>query len=118
MGNDSLVGSNGGDTLGGDGADHFVFGSLNGSTADTDRDHITDFVKGTDLIDLSGFDAQRGVAGDQAFGFIAGGGAFTGTKGEPIRSTRARTPSSRATLTVTSTRTFRSWSRASTTCMR
>ncbi len=92
-GADTLMGDNGKDTLtggygrdvltGGGGTDTFDFNTVNDSTPDSNRDHITDFVKGgTDLIDVSGIDAQAGVPGDQAFTFIPGGGAFTHTKGE------------------------------------
>ena len=80
-GRDTLIGGTGRDTLiGGGGVDHFVFMTLADSTPNTQRDHIIDFVKGTDLIDLSGIDAKTGVSGNQAFHFIAG--AFTGAKGE------------------------------------
>ncbi len=78
---DTLTGGTGRDILeGGTGADHFVFKTLGNSTPDAQRDHIVDFAKGTDLIDVSGIDAKAGVAGNQAFHFITG--AFTGTKGE------------------------------------
>ena len=80
---DTLTGGRGRDILmGGTGSDRFVFNSLADSTPDSQRDHIVDFVKNAELIDLSGIDAQHGVAGDQAFNFIAGGGAFTGAKGD------------------------------------
>ena len=38
-------------------------------------------VSGTDLIDVSGMDAQIGVSGNQAFNFI-GNAAFSGAAGE------------------------------------
>ena len=75
--------------MGGAGADTLT----GGSDADTFRirnyetglgasaDSITDFVSGTDIIDLSGMDANSGQVGDQAFSFI-GGGAFSNTAGE------------------------------------
>ena len=44
------------------------------------HDHIVDFSKADDLIDVSAIDARTGVAGNQVFDFIAG--AFTGAKGE------------------------------------
>ena len=44
------------------------------------RDQIGDFVKGTDLIDVSGIDAEMSTGGNQAFHFISG--AFTGAEGE------------------------------------
>ena len=80
-GNDTLVGGKGHDTLtGGGDADSFVFRHVTDSALGKGRDHITDFVQGADKVDLSGIDAQTGVAGDQAFDFITG--AFTGQKGE------------------------------------
>jgi hypothetical protein len=42
---------------------------------------ITDFVSGTDKIDLTSIDADSQRGGDQAFTFI-GTGAFTGHAGE------------------------------------
>ena len=51
-GNDTLKGLGGNDTLtGGLGADHFVFNTT--LNASTNKDTITDFVSGTDKIDLS-----------------------------------------------------------------
>ena len=81
----SLVGNAGGNMLnggagddlliGGGGADRFVFTNLG------DTDTISDFVSGTDRIDVSGFDASASLDGNQAFTFI-GSGAFTNTAGE------------------------------------
>ena len=65
-GNDVFTGNGGGDT--------FVFNHSGGS------DRITDFTRGSDMIDLRGIDAVAGGA-DSAFDFI-GGGAFTSTAGE------------------------------------
>ena len=80
-GNDSLAGGTGRDILnGGAGADHFVFTTLKDSASGAQRDHIADFSRLADLIDVSGIDAKAGVGGNQAFHFITG--AFTGTKGE------------------------------------
>ena len=76
---DVLFGSTGRDTMtGGAGADTFVFTALNqsGITA-ASRDLITDFVNGTDRIDLSGIDANSIATGNNAFTFI-GTGAFSG----------------------------------------
>ena len=74
-GNDTLNGGAGNDTLtGGTGTDKFVFANTGGT------DKITDFVSGTDKIDLSKFDPSA-AAGDQAMTFI-GNGAFTHTAGE------------------------------------
>jgi Ca2+-binding RTX toxin-like protein len=98
-GNDTLRGQTGADTLnGGNGADLLVGGSdadtnTGGAGADTFRigyyesgtgaaaDRITDFATGTDLIDISGWDANTGVGGDQAFSFV-GTAAFSSTAGE------------------------------------
>ncbi|SCY88907.1 family 16 glycosylhydrolase [Paracoccus tibetensis] len=92
-GNDSLTGGEGNDRLsgglgkdeltGGLGADHFVFRSAaeTGPTA-AQRDVITDFNRAQgDRIDLSEIDAIAGLAGDQAFRFIATAG-FSKTSGE------------------------------------
>ena len=74
-GADILQGGLGADTLTGKaGADIFDFNSISesGVTAAT-RDVITDFVEGTDKIDLSGIDADTGTANNQAFSFIGSG---------------------------------------------
>jgi Ca2+-binding RTX toxin-like protein len=81
-GNDVLVGGTGRDTMtGGLGNDKFLFSTAaeagNGTNATTGRDVITDFVRGQDLIDLSGIDANAALGGNNAFTFI-GGSAFTG----------------------------------------
>ncbi len=75
---DRLIGGTGRDVLtGGDGADSFVFNSTGESGVGvTKADHITDFLSGTDIIDLSGIDAIASLAGNQAFAFI-GDAAFT-----------------------------------------
>lgn len=98
-GNDELRGSTGADTLdGGNGDDLLIGGNgadvmTGGADADTFRigyfeagtgaaaDTITDFASGTDLIDVSGWDANTGVGGNQAFSFI-GSSAFSSTAGE------------------------------------
>lgn len=75
-GNDRLTGGAGADSLtGGSGADVFVFAT----TADSDAaasDRITDFVRGSDIIDLVGIDASTLAFGNSAFSFI-GTAAFT-----------------------------------------
>ena len=78
-GNDKLIGNdvgnvlrgNGGaDTLTGNGgADVFMYGNVNESTAQA-FDTITDFVVGTDKIDLRLIDANLKVAGNQEFKFL------------------------------------------------
>ncbi|MEK0085509.1 Calx-beta domain-containing protein [Benzoatithermus flavus] len=77
-GNDRLQGHAGADTLvGGAGADRFIYAAAGDSTA-TAMDHIVDFSQAQgDKIDLAALDANPGVTGDQAFGFI-GTAAFTG----------------------------------------
>ena len=80
-GNDILVGALGGDVLtGGAGADIFQYRSA-AETTNANPDHITDFLSGTDKIDLHLIDADTNVAGDQAFTFI-GATAFDGHAGE------------------------------------
>lgn len=76
-GNDVLDGAGGNDTLtGGAGLDRFVVKDLGGT------DTITDFVSGTDKLDLRGFDAIQGAGtADDAFTFV-GGSAFSNTAGE------------------------------------
>ena len=81
-GNDVITGGVGADTLtGGAGADSFIYYHIGESTL-TASDLITDLASG-DLINLSGVDANTGVAGDQAFSFV---GAFTGVAGQALRS--------------------------------
>jgi Ca2+-binding RTX toxin-like protein len=79
-GNDRLIGGPGADTLtGGFGRDVFVYASLEEAGTLAARDLITDFQRLSDRIDLSAIDANSGVAGDQAFQFLAQqGAAFTG----------------------------------------
>jgi Ca2+-binding RTX toxin-like protein len=69
-GNDILVGGYGADWLtGGKGCDTFKFLSDIDSPA-CQRDIITDFKSGLDLIDLSMIDADSGDDADQAFNFV------------------------------------------------
>ena len=80
-GDDYLDGSSGADVYtGGAGSDLIRIGffeSGNGAAAD----RITDFATGADIVDVSAWDANRNLAGNQAFTFI-GGAAFSGTAGE------------------------------------
>ena len=72
-GNDFLVGCSGRDVLtGGAGADRFDFNAVteSGKTA-TLRDQITDFLRGTDKLDLSSIDARSALTGNQAFTWIS-----------------------------------------------
>ncbi|HEY9344285.1 MAG TPA: calcium-binding protein, partial [Inquilinus sp.] len=82
-GNDILVGRAGQDTLtGGAGADRFVYVATAESVVGANADRITDFSHAQgDRIELSGIDANTGVAGDQAFTFI-GSGLSTGVAGQ------------------------------------
>jgi Ca2+-binding RTX toxin-like protein len=78
---DLLVGGSGADVLtGGTGSDNFRIGHFESGTG-ANADRITDFATGSDIVDLSGWDADTGMVGDQAFTII-GGAAFSGTAGE------------------------------------
>ena len=75
-GDDAIIGGSGRDVLtGGLGADSFVFAKSGESRAGAQADQITDFVTGTDMINLAALDADPLAAGDQAFSFI-GSAAF------------------------------------------
>ena len=84
-GDDIIVGGAHADTLiGGVGKDKFDFNGIveigNGAGA---RDVITDFLPGTDRMDLSTIDANGAAAGNTAFSFLATkGAAFTGVAGQ------------------------------------
>jgi Ca2+-binding RTX toxin-like protein len=88
-GNDTLNGGNGDDLLngasgadiytGGAGSDVFQVGFFESGTG-ANADRITDFATG-DIVDVSSWDANRNVAGNQAFTWI-GTAAFSGTAGE------------------------------------
>lgn len=78
---DTLIGGTGADNLaGGSGSDVFRYLATSESTS-ASRDVITDFVHGTDIINLASIDAKTTVAGDQAFSFI-GTSAFSNTAGQ------------------------------------
>lgn len=89
--NDTVIGSSAGDVIdggghrdlltGGGGADVFDYDATSDSTVGALRDVISDFATGTDIIDLSGIDADIVAADDQAFTFI-GGAAFSSVAGE------------------------------------
>ncbi|QJW83670.1 calcium-binding protein [Ramlibacter terrae] len=75
-GNDTLQGGAGADSMtGGAGAERFAYMAAADSTTSA-RDVITDFLRGTDKIDLSQFDANAGKSGLQDFTFI-GSQAFS-----------------------------------------
>lgn len=90
-GRDVLQGGLGRDILTGDGpsglfgaapeADIFRWASVNDSRAGTARDVVTDFLRGTDILDLAGIDANTQVSGNQAFAFL-GSAQFTGAAGQ------------------------------------
>lgn len=83
-GGDDLIAGNGDvDYLfGGDGADIFDYNIISDSRSNASRrDIIGDFDAGEDRIDMSDLDADKAVAGDQAFTYIGTGG-FTGNGGE------------------------------------
>ena len=80
-GADQIYGAGLGDALtGGAGADTFRYDSASDSTASA-TDLISDFLSGTDKIDLSRIDADSGTAGNQAFTWI-GSSAFTNVAGQ------------------------------------
>lgn len=80
-GDDTLVGGTGQDNLtGGAGRDSFKF-ALSTESAVKTPDTITDFISGTDKVDLSGIDANSSLASDQAFTFI-GSAAFSKVAGQ------------------------------------
>ncbi len=80
-GNDRIAGFGGADTLtGGAGANTFIYTSVNDSLA-TARDKITDFVAGTDKINLALIDANTSENDNQAFTFI-GTDKFSGVAGQ------------------------------------
>jgi Ca2+-binding RTX toxin-like protein len=83
-GNDILYGGLGGDVLVGRlGADIFQYTAIEDSqniliNGVLQQDQIVDFTRGEDKIDLSAIDADPGLAGDQAFVFIADPAHYTG----------------------------------------
>lgn len=69
-GNDLIIGGLGKDIMtGGAGKDVFDFNSVTESSANANRDVITDFKTYTDQINLADIDANIRLAGDQAFKF-------------------------------------------------
>jgi len=78
---DTLTGGLGKDTLtGGTGSDVFDFNLTTESQAGTNKDVITDFVSGSDKIDLAGIDAIVGGS-DNTFTYL-NTGAFTSVAGQ------------------------------------
>jgi Ca2+-binding RTX toxin-like protein len=84
-GNDLLTGGAGSDVLtGGAGSDTFDFNALSEmGLTNTTWDVITDFVHGTDKLDLATLDADAALAGDQAFTAPVLGGTFSGVFASP-----------------------------------
>ncbi|MEF8707542.1 MAG: M10 family metallopeptidase C-terminal domain-containing protein [Candidatus Accumulibacter propinquus] len=84
-GTDLLIGGLGQDLLtGGTGSDTFDFNALNETgLTNTTWDVISDFLSGTDKIDLATLDADTALAGDQAFTAPVLGGTFSGVFASP-----------------------------------
>ena len=84
-GADAIYGNSGADVMtGGIGAirDRFIYFNLSESAPGAgNRDIITDFTSMEDRIEISRFDADTGIAGNQAFNLI-GAAAFSGVAGE------------------------------------
>lgn len=77
-GNDTLIGGAGKDAItGGAGYDIFKFALITESVVGANRDVITDFVSGTDKIDLSLIDANVFTTSNQAFTLIGSTAAFS-----------------------------------------
>ena len=78
IGIDRLTGGAGRDVMtGGADADTFIFTANNQSTtAAATRDIVTDFLVGSDRVDLSAIDADTSAGANEAFSFV-GTGAFT-----------------------------------------
>jgi Ca2+-binding RTX toxin-like protein len=80
-GDDYLNGASGADIYtGGAGSDFIRIGFFETGLG-SDADRITDFATGVDTIDVSSWDANRSLPGNQAFTWI-GSSAFSGTAGE------------------------------------
>jgi Ca2+-binding RTX toxin-like protein len=84
-GNNVLTGGAGSDVLtGGSGNDTFDFNALSEmGLSNTTWDVITDFVHGTDKLDLATLHADAVLAGDQAFTAPVLGGTFSGVFASP-----------------------------------
>ncbi len=77
--NDTILGNNGADSLtGGSGQDSFAFVFASDSRS-KGFDTITDFLQGTDVIDLSAIDAISGTSANDAFTFVSGSAGAAGT---------------------------------------
>ena len=70
-GNDKIIASAGWNVfLGGDGSDTFVFRSEGAAGTGANRDQIGDFTLHSDIIDVTGIDANGNLAGSPAFAFV------------------------------------------------
>lgn len=92
-GNDSIYGNDGNDTLtggtgkdylqGGNGRDSFVFNALTETSVSSSTcDVITDFVHGSDKLNLSAIDASTILSGNNTFGFKGTSSCATSSGGE------------------------------------
>ena len=82
-GQDTFIGGSGRDVMtGGSSGDTFVFGSIVESPAGAARDVITDFLRGSDTIDIDVIDASTLSSGDQDFSFIGSQGFTAGVAGQ------------------------------------
>ena len=83
IGNDAIYGNSGADVMtGGVGNDRFIFFRETESRVGVgNHDTITDFVSGSDRLEIRRFDADKTVGRKQFFDFI-GDEAFSGTAGE------------------------------------
>ena len=78
IGSNVITGGGGADVMyGGDGNDVFRYTSITDSGFGLDRDQISDFVQGQDLIDLFAIDAKQAAAFNNAFVWI-GAASFSG----------------------------------------
>ena len=82
-GQDTFIGGSGRDVMtGGSSGDTFVFGSIVESSAGAAKDVITDFVRGSDTINIDMIDASTLSSGDQDFSFIGSQGFTAGVAGQ------------------------------------
>ncbi|MEL7315010.1 MAG: DUF6851 domain-containing protein [Cyanobacteria bacterium J06559_3] len=92
QGDDSLVGGDGDDILngglgtdyllGGWGEDLYDYSDTADSQAGAEKDHILDFVRGADKLDISKIDSNLTVSGIQAFEFIGTDDFSSGKNGQ------------------------------------
>jgi Ca2+-binding RTX toxin-like protein len=81
-GNDVLIANQAANRLtGGAGSDTFRWHSAENAGLGAQADTVSDFLRGTDKLDLSGIDAILGTGADDSFAFI-GSSAFSGVAGQ------------------------------------